>query len=401
MAGVTIPSILFESQTTAVMAERSSTTTGGGSKGSNDVTTKPLQAAQFSTDALWDPAWQESEGEATIRQRSNDDSARTFYCGWFCPYAQRVWIALEELGLDYKYVEVNPYCVDPSQPGGYTKDKQSIQKKRETLPEFVAVSPYGLVPSIVEADGATICDSAVCLEYLHQVYSHKVDNNKDEIFKGKIFPDNPLAASWVRLIMEHSKRIMSAHFTLMTEPSDEKRREAHHQLLQDAQLLAFAMVPDLKLDQPLLEAARTAEHPTVDVASWMAMATRVHTLSKSTQSSDRPSDVSGPFILGDQFTAADISLGTFWMRVMWLDTHYRHFQMPVNDPATHRLDRWWKAVQQRPSFRKTMICRERLIACDLAYARRGAGNDSGITPLKDYAVVGTSPAFKRAKVETQ
>ena len=27
----------------------------------------------------------------------------------FCPFAQRVWIALEEKGIPYEYKEVNPY----------------------------------------------------------------------------------------------------------------------------------------------------------------------------------------------------------------------------------------------------------------------------------------------------
>ena len=28
---------------------------------------------------------------------------------WFCPFVQRVWIALEEGKLPYQYKEVNPY----------------------------------------------------------------------------------------------------------------------------------------------------------------------------------------------------------------------------------------------------------------------------------------------------
>ena len=31
------------------------------------------------------------------------------YAGWFCPFVQRVWIALEEKGIPYQYIEVNPY----------------------------------------------------------------------------------------------------------------------------------------------------------------------------------------------------------------------------------------------------------------------------------------------------
>jgi glutathione S-transferase len=32
-----------------------------------------------------------------------------FYSGWFCPFVQRSWIALEEKGVPYQYKEVNPY----------------------------------------------------------------------------------------------------------------------------------------------------------------------------------------------------------------------------------------------------------------------------------------------------
>jgi hypothetical protein len=31
------------------------------------------------------------------------------WSGWFCPFIQRTWIVLEEMGLLYQYKEVNPY----------------------------------------------------------------------------------------------------------------------------------------------------------------------------------------------------------------------------------------------------------------------------------------------------
>jgi len=32
----------------------------------------------------------------------------------FCPFTQKCWIALEERGIPYKYVETNPFNKDPA-----------------------------------------------------------------------------------------------------------------------------------------------------------------------------------------------------------------------------------------------------------------------------------------------
>ncbi len=32
-----------------------------------------------------------------------------FFSAWYCPFAQRTWMALEEAGLSYEYTEIDPY----------------------------------------------------------------------------------------------------------------------------------------------------------------------------------------------------------------------------------------------------------------------------------------------------
>ena len=49
------------------------------------------------------------------------------HCAWFCPYAQRSWIALRHKGVDFEYKEQDPY------------DKS---------PEWLAINPRGLVPAL-------------------------------------------------------------------------------------------------------------------------------------------------------------------------------------------------------------------------------------------------------------
>ncbi|XP_071104596.1 uncharacterized protein [Haliotis cracherodii] len=70
------------------------------------------------------------------------------YSSWFCPFAQRAWLALLEKGVEFEYNEIDPY----------NKTK-----------EFLAINPRGLVPVIVK-DGKCVYESAVCIEYVDEAW---------------------------------------------------------------------------------------------------------------------------------------------------------------------------------------------------------------------------------------
>ena len=59
-------------------------------------------------------------GEETIVARERRASAAvSLFSSWFCPYAQRAWVALEEAGVDYRWHEIQPYLLRAmSQRGG-------------------------------------------------------------------------------------------------------------------------------------------------------------------------------------------------------------------------------------------------------------------------------------------
>ncbi|KAM0533513.1 hypothetical protein ACHAP9_002134 [Verticillium nonalfalfae] len=82
---------------------------------------------------------------ATIRKHSKDCDTK-FFAACYCPFAQRVWIALEAKKLPYQYVEVDP--------------------SRTPLPrQLLEANPRGTLPAIKQGDWAC-SGSTVILEYL-------------------------------------------------------------------------------------------------------------------------------------------------------------------------------------------------------------------------------------------
>jgi glutathione S-transferase len=67
------------------------------------------------------------------------------------PYARKVWLVLTK-----KNLPVELEVVDLA----------------NRSPEFVAISPLGKVPVLVDDDGTVVCDSTVICEYLEDRYTH-------------------------------------------------------------------------------------------------------------------------------------------------------------------------------------------------------------------------------------
>src|SRR5262245_57237412 len=77
-----------------------------------------------------------------------------FFYGSGSPFAWRVHLALEEKGIEYEPVLL-------SFQGGDLKK-----------PEYLAISPHGKVPAIVDG-GTSLYESQVILEYLEERYPAK------------------------------------------------------------------------------------------------------------------------------------------------------------------------------------------------------------------------------------
>ncbi|KAF8806588.1 glutathione-S-transferase [Phlegmacium glaucopus] len=131
-----------------------------------------------------------------------------FYSGWFCPFVQRSWIALEERGMPYQYKEVNPY-------------------KKE--PHFLAINPKGLVPA-VEYKGKALYESLILCEFFEDAFPDHKPN---------LLPSDPIDRAVARLWLDHlTKTFVPAFYRLLQSQEAEKQHSALQELYQSLRKFA-------------------------------------------------------------------------------------------------------------------------------------------------------------------
>ncbi|KAI1328139.1 putative glutathione S-transferase [Xylariaceae sp. FL0255] len=152
------------------------------------------------------------------------------YSGWFCPFVQRTWIVLEEKGIPYQYVEINPYHKGP---------------------ELMRANPRGLVPTLEVAPGKSLYESSVLCQYLEDNYPSN---------KPALLPSDPYERARSRIWMDYvtSRIIPAFHRLLQFQPGtyegngearlDELRAEFRKHLLEyfggkDFGLVDVQMIP--------------------------------------------------------------------------------------------------------------------------------------------------------------
>jgi len=122
---------------------------------------------------------------AKIVAEHQDPQELVFHSGWFCPFVQRTWIALEERGIPYQYKEVNPY-------------------KKE--PHFLAINPKGLVPAI-EYRGKALYESLVLIDFLEDA---------SPAAGGSLYPPDPYDKAYARIWIDHiSKAVVPGYMRLL------------------------------------------------------------------------------------------------------------------------------------------------------------------------------------------
>ena len=127
-------------------------------------------------------------------------SVPTLYNAWFCPFAQRAWLALLEKGVEFTYVEQDPY---------------------NKTPEWLAVNPRGLVPAIVH-NGKAVYESPVCIEYVDEAW--KTDKH--------LLPTDSFGRARTRILSDHiSKKVVPPFYQLLMKKEEKEREQAAQNIL--------------------------------------------------------------------------------------------------------------------------------------------------------------------------
>ncbi|KAK9418514.1 putative GST N-terminal domain-containing protein [Seiridium unicorne] len=146
---------------------------------------------------------------ATARKHAKEHEMK-LYAACFCPFSQRVWIALELKQMQYQYCETDPY-------------------KKPT--QLLEANPRGTVPAIREGEWA--CgESSIILEYLE-------DHDKGV----PLFPTDPRLKANCRLWVEHiNSKIVPSYFALLRAVNPSQQGEHQTKLHND--ILALVQAAD-------------------------------------------------------------------------------------------------------------------------------------------------------------
>ncbi|RAL63787.1 hypothetical protein DID88_003432 [Monilinia fructigena] len=173
----------------------------------------------------------------TVKKHSKENDLKLF-ASCFCPFVQRVWIALEAKGIPYQYVEVDPY------------------KKPQSLLE---VNPRGLVPALRHGDWG--CgESSVLVQYL-----------EDLQLGPPLFPPGAQAKAHCRLWSDHiDRKIVPTFYQLLQTQDFNKQAECSRKLREE-----ISQVVDVCDPQGPFFLGPTLTYTDIMFAPWMLLCRRV------------------------------------------------------------------------------------------------------------------------------
>ncbi|KAI1078675.1 glutathione S-transferase [Whalleya microplaca] len=246
-----------------------------------------------------------------------DDQPLKLYGGWFCPFVQRSWIVLHEKQIPHQYVEINPY---------------------KKAPEFLALNPRGLVPTLgvpSDAKGAPqkpLYESTVICEYLNEAYADEAKHGQP------LFPEDAYERARCRLWIDHiGGKIVPGFYRFIQHTPDKEYSIA------EARANFFAQIKTLVAE--------------MDTGG-------------------------GPWFLGHRFSLVDVMLAP-WAKRLFLIEHYKPGGLGIpkaegEDEALWK--RWWlwfDAIVERQSVKDTWSDDQQYIEAYKRYAEDTTQSEVG------------------------
>lgn len=189
-------------------------------------------------------------------------------------------------------------------------------------PDYLALNPNGVVPTLVH-DGVAIIDSSVINEYLDEVFSQL-----------PLVPREPLARARMRQWRQYIDEVATPSVRYPSFNAFFVRNFGH---MNDAEFRLFAERRPLRRDFYLKMGRSGFPQDEVDAALRRLRQTMERMQAALAQ---------GPWLIGDAFTLADVSLVPSLVRLEDLGQARLWADLP------HVAD-WLRRVRQRPAFELT------------------------------------------------
>ncbi|MGH7924143.1 MAG: glutathione S-transferase family protein [Candidatus Binatus sp.] len=222
------------------------------------------------------------------------------------PCARRVRIVMLEKGLEWE-----PRLVD-------------LTKMEQKRPEYLALNPNGLVPTLVHGD-RVIYESNVITEYLDAVFPEP-----------RLYPAKPWlcarAKMWQAFELAMAKEYRPLMYLRVIGPIDRQR-------LKDAVMADVRRSTDDPAHLDWVNRVYDGTAVTEDEAALLAsqLYRRIDHIER---------ELVGEFLLGDNFSIADISV---YPRVAM----YPMVGLQLDAAKYPRTTRWMSAMARRPSFKRS------------------------------------------------
>jgi len=221
--------------------------------------------------------------------------------------SQKVRICLHEKGLDW------------------TDHLLDLGAMDQLAPDYLALNPNGVVPTLVH-DGAVIIDSSAICEYIDEVFPEPA-----------LSPADPVARAKMRAWMRYLEEVPTAAVRV---PSFNMAFLPRFDGLDDATFLAEQAGPRPIRKHFFEKMGRLGFDPDTVRESMEQLRQTAERMSEAMEKDG------GPWLMGEQFTLADIVVAPMLDRMN--DLGYAELWSDLPNVVD-----WYARIRERPSFQKT------------------------------------------------